>query len=112
MFFGVNHHMQTTIFDTALLYDETTETFEWLFDTFVKAISGKRPKTILIDQDQGMAKAIFSQWPETHHRLCIWHLYQNAAKHLSCVFKSFREFAKDFSSCIYDYDEEDEFLQA
>nr|XP_048323797.1 protein FAR1-RELATED SEQUENCE 5-like [Ziziphus jujuba var. spinosa] len=39
MFLGVNHHKQTTIFGAALLYDESTETFIWLFDTFVKAMS-------------------------------------------------------------------------
>nr|XP_048324128.1 protein FAR1-RELATED SEQUENCE 5-like [Ziziphus jujuba var. spinosa] len=112
MFLGVNHHKQTTIFGAALLYDESAETFIWLFDTFVKAMSGKKPKTILTDQDPAMAKALTSQWPETCHRLCIWHLYQNAVKHLSGVFAKFREFAKDFSSCIYDYEEEQEFFLA
>nr|XP_048321706.1 protein FAR1-RELATED SEQUENCE 5-like [Ziziphus jujuba var. spinosa] len=33
-----------------------------------------------------------------------------SAKHLSGVFAKFREFAKDFSSCIYDYEEEQEFF--
>ena len=107
MFLGVNHHKQATIFGAALLYDETTETFMWLFDTFAKAMSGKRPKTILTDQDAAMAKALAFQWPETSHRLCIWHLYQNASKHLSGVFERFREFAKDFSICIY---EEEDFF--
>ncbi|XP_062075158.1 protein FAR1-RELATED SEQUENCE 5-like [Humulus lupulus] len=37
---------------------------------------------------------------------------QNAAKHLSGVFEHFREFTKDFSSCIYDYEEKDEFFEA
>ncbi|XP_060959219.1 protein FAR1-RELATED SEQUENCE 5-like [Cannabis sativa] len=112
MFVGVNHHKQTTIFGAALLYDETTETFMWLFDTFVEAMSGKKPKTILTDQDAAMAKALRSQWPETYHRLCIWHMYQNAAKHLSSVFERFREFAHDFGNCIYEYDEECEFIEA
>ncbi|KAH6832702.1 hypothetical protein C2S53_015746 [Perilla frutescens var. hirtella] len=53
-----------------------------------------------------------AQWPETCHRLCIWHIYQNAATHLSHVFANFTSFSKDFSSCIYDYDEEDDFLNA
>ena len=75
-------------------------------------MSGKKPKTMLTDQDAAMAKAMASQWPETHHRLCIWHIYQNAAKQLSSVFGKFREFAKDLSSCIYDYEEEDEFIKA
>ncbi|XP_062117936.1 protein FAR1-RELATED SEQUENCE 9-like [Humulus lupulus] len=112
MFLGVNHHKQTIIFGAALLYDETTQNFIWLFDTFVKVMPGKKPKTILIDQDAAMEKALSSQWPEITHRLCIWHIYQNAAKHLSGVFEHFREFTKNFSSCIYDYEEKDEFFEA
>ena len=73
---------------------------------------GKKLTTILTDQDVAMAKALAFQWPQTSHRLCIWHLYQNVAKDLSVVFKRFREFSKDFSRCIYDYEEEKEFLQA
>ena len=34
LFVGVNHHKQTIIFGAALLYDETSETFMWLFDSF------------------------------------------------------------------------------
>ncbi|XP_062088964.1 protein FAR1-RELATED SEQUENCE 12-like [Humulus lupulus] len=76
------------------------------------AMSRKKPKTILTDQDAAMAKALRSQWPETYHRLCIWHMYQNAAKHLSSVFERFHEFATGFENYIYEYDEECEFIEA
>ncbi|PIN10912.1 hypothetical protein CDL12_16491 [Handroanthus impetiginosus] len=112
LFVGVNHHKQTVVFGAALLYDETTSTFTWLFDTFARAMSGKQPKTILTDQDAAMAKALALKWPKTSHRLCIWHIYQNAAIHLSGIFSNFASFSKDFSSCIYDYEEEEEFLHA
>lgn len=39
-------------------------------------------------------------------------MYQNAAKHLSDTFERFSSFAKDFSSCVYDHDEEEDFLNA
>ncbi|ESQ47734.1 hypothetical protein EUTSA_v10021958mg, partial [Eutrema salsugineum] len=85
-FIGVNHHKQTVVFGAALLYDETTESFKWLFETFLGAMSGKQPKTILTDQSAAMANAIVNVFPETKHRLCVWHIYQNAAKKLSHVF--------------------------
>ncbi|XP_065877113.1 protein FAR-RED IMPAIRED RESPONSE 1-like [Euphorbia lathyris] len=110
MFVGVNNHKQTLIFGAALLYDETAETFMWLFETFVNTMLGKKPKSILTDQDPAMAKALATQWPESHHRL--WHIYQNAAKHLKCVFENFKDFAKDFSSLIYDYEDVEDFLIA
>ncbi|XP_042443240.1 protein FAR1-RELATED SEQUENCE 5-like isoform X1 [Zingiber officinale] len=112
LFVGVNHHKQSIIFGAALLYDETSLTFEWLFDTFTKAMCEKKPITILTDQDAAMAKALTSRWPETHHRLCIWHIYQNAAIHLSRVFSEFKDFTKDFASCIYDFDEEEDFISS
>ncbi|XP_050387392.1 protein FAR1-RELATED SEQUENCE 9-like [Argentina anserina] len=78
MFVGVNNHKQTLIFGAALLYDETTETFRWLFDTFAKTMLGKKPKSILTDQDPAM----------------------------------FKDFARDFSSIIYDYEDIEDFLIA
>ncbi|KAL6570653.1 hypothetical protein OROGR_000203 [Orobanche gracilis] len=112
IFVGVNNHKQTAVFGVALLYDKTTESFEWLFDTFSKAMFEKKPQTILTDEDAAMAKALASTWPSTNHRLCIWHIYQNAARHLSSVFSQFKEFSRDFNSCVYDFEEEEEFLEA
>ncbi|XP_058092417.1 protein FAR1-RELATED SEQUENCE 5-like [Magnolia sinica] len=66
--------------------------------------------TILTDQDAAMANAIASVMPGTYHRLCIWHIYQNAAKHLSHVFKGSTSFEHDLNRCIYDYEYEEEFL--
>ncbi|ESQ47733.1 hypothetical protein EUTSA_v10022007mg, partial [Eutrema salsugineum] len=111
-FIGVNHHKQTVVFGAALLYDETTESFKWLFETFLGAMSGKQPKTILTDQSAAMANAIVNVFPETKHRLCVWHIYQNAAKKLSHVFHGAEQFATDFGKCVYDHEEEEDWLLA
>lgn len=74
-FVGFNHHRESVLFGAALLYDETPESFKWLFKTFLKAICGKKPMTILTDQDPAMAKAISEVFPESYHRLCLWHLF-------------------------------------
>ncbi|XP_043716327.1 protein FAR1-RELATED SEQUENCE 5-like [Telopea speciosissima] len=111
LFFGVNHHKKIVIFGVAVLYDESIDTFSWLFDTFFKAMSGKRPKTILTDQDASVAKAISTQLPETYHRLCVWQVHQNAIKLLK-PFRTSNTFAKDFSNCMYDHDDEEDFLNA
>ncbi|GAA0164908.1 hypothetical protein LIER_20438 [Lithospermum erythrorhizon] len=92
LFAGVNHHKQTTIFGDALLYDETTKTFEWLFQSFAKAMPREEPITIPTDDDPAMAKALASSWPKTYHRLCVWHMYKNATKHLSHVFDEYKSF--------------------
>ena len=94
------------IFGVALLYDETFETFIWLFDSSRKAIFVKKPQTILTYQDVATAKALALQWPETHHHFCVWHMYQNVAKQLNEVFGRYGTFIADFSSYVYDHDYE------
>ncbi|KAM0855641.1 hypothetical protein ACQ4PT_049636 [Festuca glaucescens] len=112
VFVGVNHHKQTVVFGAALLYDETKETFEWLFETFKKAMSGKEPKTILTDQCAAIIGAIDTVFANSIHRLCVWHMYQNAAKHLSHVFQGSKTFKKDFGKCVFYFEEVDEFIAA
>ncbi|XP_010270685.1 PREDICTED: protein FAR1-RELATED SEQUENCE 5-like [Nelumbo nucifera] len=82
MFVGVNNYMQSINSSVALLYDETAKTFEWLFKSFIKTMGGKQPKTILTDDDATMAKTI----------------------NLT--------FSKDFSNCVYDYEDVNEFEDA
>jgi zinc finger SWIM domain-containing protein 3 len=102
-FLGTNHHKQTVIFGAALLFDETIESFVWLFETFLKAMSGKYPSTIFTDQDAAMAGAIAYVFPNTSHRLCLWHIYLNAAKHLGHVIQQHPEkFLPDFKRCVYE----------
>ncbi|KAK3228309.1 hypothetical protein Dsin_008171 [Dipteronia sinensis] len=87
VFVGRNHHQETVIFKGALMYDETIDSFVWLFETFLQAMSGKAPNTIFTDQDDAMAKAILHVMPSTYHRICTWHMMQNDLKHVNIVFK-------------------------
>ncbi|KAF2910396.1 hypothetical protein DAI22_11g097066 [Oryza sativa Japonica Group] len=109
---GVDNHKKSVVFGAALLYDETADSFVWLFKTFLKAMSGKKPQTILTGEDAAMAKAIKLVMPESHHRICVWHMNQNACKHLAGVVKEYKKFNADFQNCIYDKEEEDEFINA
>lgn len=111
-FVGVNHHKQMVVFGAALIYDETVESYEWLFRTFIGAMSEKKPKTILTDQDAVIAEAIDSVLPETHHRICVWHMYQHALKQLTHMFLGSGSFIKDLSSCFFDREEDEDFINA
>ncbi|XP_057495638.1 protein FAR1-RELATED SEQUENCE 5-like [Actinidia eriantha] len=48
-FIGFNHHRETVVYGAALMYDETADSFIWLFQTFLEAMSNKAPKTIFTD---------------------------------------------------------------
>ncbi|XP_028051864.1 uncharacterized protein LOC114256412 [Camellia sinensis] len=63
-------------------------------------MSNKAPKTIFTDQHAAMAN--------TNHRLCTWHLMQNAVKHVSSVFNDVGVKAV-FSKFMHDIDDEEEF---
>ncbi|KAL8471176.1 hypothetical protein ACS0TY_028125 [Phlomoides rotata] len=107
LFFGINNHKQMLVFGVGLLYDDTAQSFKWLFRTFIKAMSGKTPKTLLSDKDAVISEAISSEFPETHHKLCTWHVCQNALKHLSQVVASSDSFSSDLCDCFLNPDEEE-----
>jgi len=119
---GTNHHKQTIIFGCALIFNESIESFVWLFETFLTAMSGKHPSTIFTDQDAAMAGAIAYVFPNTRHRLCLWHICLNAAKHLSHVIhesnkneldknESDNKFLSDFKKCVYEDRSETYFIE-
>ncbi|KAK1556105.1 hypothetical protein QYE76_071937, partial [Lolium multiflorum] len=69
---GVNNHGSTVLFAVALLKDQKTDTFIWVLETFVQAMGGKEPKTIITDQDKAMKKAIQTVLKTTTHRNCYF----------------------------------------
>lgn len=73
-FTGLNHHHQSILFGCALLQDETEKSFTWLFETWLMAMGGKSPVSIITDQDKAMCGAISKVFPNTRHRLCLWHI--------------------------------------
>nr|XP_016514616.1 PREDICTED: protein FAR1-RELATED SEQUENCE 5-like [Nicotiana tabacum] len=71
-FVGFNNHRKMIIFGGTLMYDEISESFQWLFEIFLRAMSGKTPKTLFTDQHAAMSKAISFAMPVVHHRKCIY----------------------------------------
>jgi hypothetical protein len=74
VFVGFNHFRETMIFRASLMYDETFESFTWLFKAFLTCHSQKHPRTIYIDQDVAMGKAVAHTFHNTWHGLCVFHL--------------------------------------
>ena len=99
---GVSNHGQTVLFGCAFLKDETIETFEWLFETFLKAVDNNHPKSIMTDQDKAMEIAITNVLPNTVHRRCVWHMYSNAKLKLGGLLSKLEGFEDYLRSCIDD----------
>ncbi|KAI8535604.1 hypothetical protein RHMOL_Rhmol10G0186900 [Rhododendron molle] len=104
---GVNHHGQTTLFGCAFLSDETSESFEWLFKEFLKAMPGPPPKMIITDQDPVMTKAIACALPNTFHRYCIWHIVSKFSEKIGAL--AYKEHYEQFKKCIWNSESSEEF---
>ena len=109
-FVGVNHHSQSCILGGAFLYDQTKESFEWLFRVFTQAMNGKQPKVVLTDGDNAITAAVSHVWPDAHHRLCLWHIFQNAAKNIGHIFNQKTGFDKKFTRCVLESVDEVTFM--
>ncbi|XP_020592540.1 protein FAR1-RELATED SEQUENCE 5-like [Phalaenopsis equestris] len=107
-FVGVNHHWQNVLFGVGFLSDETTESFMWLFKSFIRIMGDKHPITIFTDQDQAMARAIAECLPQTRHRLCQWHIYKKLPSKVHCGVRT-KSVAGLFYKCLSKCDSEEEF---
>lgn len=99
-FLGVNHHQQSTLFGSALLFDETESTFVWLFNMWLEAISGRHPVTILTNQHEAIGIAIEQVFPKSHHCFCKLHILNQVPKQLPQVYRSHPSFKEDLEKCI------------
>lgn len=79
---GVDNNFKTCVFGAALMYNETVESYVWLFQKFLEAMGGKSPITIISDQDLAMRNAISKVFPLVKHRLCSWHLLRNCMQYI------------------------------
>lgn len=104
---GVNNHGQTTCFGFAFLNDETTESFCWLFEQWMKAMPVGHPKMIITDQDLAISKAIAQSLPNTFHRFCIWHIVSKFSEKINAI--NYKDHYKDFRSCIWKSESPEEF---
>ncbi|XP_019429336.1 PREDICTED: protein FAR1-RELATED SEQUENCE 5-like [Lupinus angustifolius] len=100
-FTGVNHHQQSILFGCALLWDETEESFVWLLNTWLKAMSGVRPKSIITYQDTTITNAVARVFPEVSHHYCMLHIEKKAQEYLSHIYNEHGEFKNQFYRCIH-----------
>ncbi|XP_057797111.1 protein FAR1-RELATED SEQUENCE 5-like [Salvia miltiorrhiza] len=77
---GINHHRTNVMFAVAFLSNEKTESYEWLFSTFLESMYHKEPVIIFSDQDQALMNGVDVTFRDAKHRLCQWHINKNAAK--------------------------------
>ncbi|KAM6566085.1 protein FAR1-RELATED SEQUENCE 7 [Cannabis sativa] len=105
-FIGINHHKQPVLLACALIADESEEAFTWLFQTWLRAVSGLHPLSIIADQDKAIQHSIKKVFPRTHHRFSLWQLKAKEREYLNLMEGSLRY---EYEKCIYQSETVDEF---
>lgn len=108
-FIGANHHKQPILFGCALLLDESEASLIWLFNTWLEAMSGRHPISIVAEQGPSVAAAIEKVFPRTNHRFCKRHIFREFLGRLGHVDSRHKDFTVDFFNCINTTDLSDEF---
>ncbi|XP_042947770.1 protein FAR1-RELATED SEQUENCE 5-like [Carya illinoinensis] len=101
-FVGVNHHGQSILLGAGLISNEDTETFAWLFQTWLNCMDGEAPKAIITDQDRAMKNAIALVFPNTRHRYCLWHILKKVPEKLGSHHAYKTGLKTSLMKCVYD----------
>ncbi|KAL8515765.1 hypothetical protein ACS0TY_014452 [Phlomoides rotata] len=97
-----------------ILYEQASQETIFFFRirhdnmVFKKSMGGKTSITMFTDQDLAMGNTIAKVYPLTRHRLCQWHLHQNAISRFGKL-KHEKSFKDAFQKCLSGCDDELEF---
>ncbi|XP_028097663.1 protein FAR1-RELATED SEQUENCE 5-like [Camellia sinensis] len=100
-FVGVNHYGQSTLLGCGLISHEDTETFTWLFQSWLACMSGFPPNAIITDQDKAMKKATQIVFPNARHRWCLWHIMKKLLEKLR-GYKEYEAIKFGIQNAVYD----------
>ncbi|XP_074299030.1 protein FAR1-RELATED SEQUENCE 5-like [Silene latifolia] len=106
-FFGVNHHGSTVVLASALISHEDAVSFTWVFRRWLDCM-GRALSVTITDQCRAIGLAVKTVFPNTPHRLCLWHIMRNGFKNLGC-FARFWEIQADLRDVVYESNDVDDF---
>jgi hypothetical protein len=101
--------MQSVFFGAGFLLNEKIESYEWLLKTSLSAMGGKAPKLITTDEDASMRSAIASVFPDTVHRLCMWHIMEKVPEKVGPETRNDKSFWSCLNACVWGSETGDEF---
>ncbi|XP_016580413.2 protein FAR-RED ELONGATED HYPOCOTYL 3 isoform X1 [Capsicum annuum] len=101
LFVGVNQHFQFMLLGCALVSDESAATFFWVMRTWLKAMGGQAPKTVITDHDQVLKSVIPEALPLSLHYFCLWHILGKVSDTLNHIIKQNEKFMPKFEKCIH-----------
>ncbi|KAM0852063.1 hypothetical protein ACQ4PT_052013 [Festuca glaucescens] len=99
-FIGINNHGQSIQLGCGFLKNELSESYIWLFESFLLAMDGVAPTNIITDQDGSMRAAIEKIFPTTTHRNCRWHVVDKATEEVGPFIAKIPGLREEMNDCI------------
>ncbi|KAM0017157.1 putative transcription factor interactor and regulator CCHC(Zn) family [Helianthus debilis subsp. tardiflorus] len=100
LFTGIDNHHRNVTFGAGLLSSETADSYRWLLGTFLKSF-GVAPKVVVTDQDPAMKVAIRDIFPDSRHRLCMWHIMKKIADKVGIKLSSDNVFKRRLCDIVW-----------
>ncbi|XP_022863056.1 protein FAR1-RELATED SEQUENCE 9-like isoform X2 [Olea europaea var. sylvestris] len=108
-FTGLNHHAQPVLFGCALLLNMSDDSLIWLLQTWLQAMSGRHPVSMITDPDQLIQMAVARVLPETRHRFCKWGIFRETQEKLVHVCQTSPTFYIELKKCVNEVETAEEF---
>nr|CAB3458007.1 unnamed protein product [Digitaria exilis] len=70
----------------------------------------KRKRGIIVSRIFVCSREAAEVWPGSNHCTSVWHIYHNSKRHLKQLFEISKSFSNALSHCLFDYEDEMEFL--
>ncbi|KAH6808347.1 hypothetical protein C2S51_029455 [Perilla frutescens var. frutescens] len=99
-FTGKDNHGKLVTFGAALLSSEDTEAYSWVLESF-KVCMGRSPSMLITDQDPALKKAIKRAFPDTRHRLCMWHIMLKVTDKVPAHLKKDKSFKDRINKIVW-----------
>uniref|UniRef100_A0A7N0UV65 SWIM-type domain-containing protein n=1 Tax=Kalanchoe fedtschenkoi TaxID=63787 RepID=A0A7N0UV65_KALFE len=98
-FTGVDNHKCCITLGAGLLAKENVESYEWLMESFRKIMS-RGPRIWVTDQDPSMKIAIKNIFPNSIHRLCMWHITKKFTEKIGNILCRDKKFLDNLDGIV------------
>ncbi|XP_057525535.1 protein FAR1-RELATED SEQUENCE 7-like [Amaranthus tricolor] len=103
-FIGVDHHKKCVTFAVGLISREDISSYTWLFESFLRAMDGKQPDSIITDQDPAIKIALPNVFDKSIHKFCCWHIIRKLTDKVSIELRNDDEFLRRINRLVYNRD--------
>ncbi|KAJ9542672.1 hypothetical protein OSB04_029178 [Centaurea solstitialis] len=96
----ISNHKKTVVIGAALMNTENEINYTWVLRAFMKA-HGRQMVFVMTDQCPAMKQAIPIVFPESKHRLCLWHITDKLDSKITSYMRQSTTFVSDIKKLVW-----------